>query len=79
MAQGRSSHGGRARPSEVAWRKGEYVAEILDGFTGTIQVDAYGGYTHLRKPFRKGGDPLRLAFCWARGRRNLIKANSKKG
>jgi transposase len=60
-------------------RKGEYAAEILDGFTGTIQVDAYGGYSHLATPKRTGGDPLRLAFCWAHGRRKLIKAQPKKG
>jgi transposase len=60
-------------------RKGEYAAEILDGFNGTIQVDAYGAYTHLATPKRTGGDPLRLAFCWAHGRRKLIKAKPKKG
>jgi transposase len=55
-------------------RKGEYAAEILTGFDGTIQVpshackhalpgkmDAYGGYTRLAKPVRKGGKPLQLA------------------
>ena len=60
-------------------RKGEYAAEILTGFNGTIQVDAYGAYTHLATPKRPGGDPLRLAFCWAHGRRKLIKAAPKKG
>jgi len=60
-------------------RKGEYAAEILDGFNGTIQVDAYGGYPHLATPDRTGGDPLKLAFCWAHGRRKLIKAKPKKG
>jgi transposase len=60
-------------------RKGEYAAEILKGFNGTIQVDAYGGYSHLATPKRPGGDPLRLAFCWAHGRRKLIKAKPKKG
>ncbi|MGK9260217.1 IS66 family transposase [Sinorhizobium meliloti] len=60
-------------------RNGEYAAEILDGFNGTIQVDAYGGYSHLATPERMGGDPLRLAFCWAHGRRKLIKAQPKKG
>ncbi|TQM90118.1 transposase [Roseinatronobacter monicus] len=60
-------------------RKGEYAAEILKGFNGTIQVDAYGAYTHLATPKRTGGDPLRLAFCWAHGRRKLIKAKPKKG
>jgi transposase len=60
-------------------RKGEYAAEILNGFNGTIQVDAYGGYAHLATPDRTGGDPLKLAFCWAHGRRKLIKAKPKKG
>ncbi|MDZ4137696.1 MAG: IS66 family transposase [Erythrobacter sp.] len=60
-------------------RKGEYADEILDGFSGTIQVDAYGGYSHLTKPVRKGGKPLQLAFCWAHGRRKLIAAKPKKG
>ena len=60
-------------------RKGEYAAEILTGFNGTIQVDAYGAYTHLATPERPGGDPLRRAFCWAHGRRKLIKAAPKKG
>lgn len=60
-------------------RKGEYAAEILNGFNGTIQVNAYGAYTHLATPKRPGGAPLRLAFCWAHGRRKLIKAKPKKG
>ncbi len=60
-------------------RKGEYAAEILHGFNGTIQVDAYGAYTHLATPKRTGGNPLRLAFCWAHGRRKLIKAKPQKG
>ena len=60
-------------------RKGAYADEILTGFEGTIQVDAYGGYTHLATSKRTGGTPLRLAFCWAHGRRKLIKAKPKKG
>ena len=60
-------------------RSGDYADEILDGFDGTIQVDAYGGYSHLAKPGRAGGKPLALAFCWAHGRRKLIKAKPKKG
>lgn len=56
----------------------EFAAEILDGVNGTIQVDAYGAYTHLATPKRPGGDPLRLAFCWAHGRRKLIKAKPRK-
>src|SRR5690606_38459905 len=27
----------------------------------------------------KGGEPLKLAFCWAHGRRKLIKAKPRKG
>ena len=60
-------------------RKGDYADEILMGFDGTIQVDAYGGYSHLAKPDRKGGMPLKLAFCWAHGRRKLIAAKPQKG
>ena len=75
--------GGTAPPGVVfhyrPGRKGEYAAEILAGFNGTIQVDAYGGYSHLATPKRTGGDPLRLAFCWAHGRHKLIKAQPKKG
>ncbi len=75
--------GGTAPPGVVfhyrPGRKGAYAAEILEGFNGTIQVDAYGGYTHLATSKRTGGDPLRLAFCWAHGRRKLIKAKPKKG
>lgn len=75
--------GGTAPPGVVfhyrPGRKGEYAAEILAGFNGTIQVDAYGGYSHLATPKRTAGDPLRLAFCWAHGRRKLIKAKPKKG
>ncbi|MEN8739409.1 MAG: IS66-like element ISRosp4 family transposase [Phaeobacter gallaeciensis] len=75
--------GGPAPPGVVfhyrPGRKGAYAAEILTGFNGTIQVDAYGAYTHLATPKRPGGDPLRQAFCWAHGRRKLIKAAPKKG
>lgn len=75
--------GGSAPPGVVfhyrPGRKGEYAAEILAGFNGTIQVDAYGGYSHLATPKRTGGDPLRLAFCWAHGRRKLLKAKPKTG
>ena len=60
-------------------RSGDYADEILDGFDGAIQVDAYGGYSHLAKPARKGGKPLALAFCWSHGRRKLIEAKPKAG
>jgi transposase len=75
--------GGPAPPGVVfhyhPGRAGKYAAEVLKGFNGTIQVDAYGAYTHLATPKRPGGDPLRLTFCWSHGRRKLIKATPKKG
>jgi transposase len=75
--------GGPAPPGVVfhyhPGRAGDYAAEILAGFDGTIQVDAYGGYSHLAKPARKGGKPLALAFCWSHGRRKLIAARPKAG
>ena len=80
----RGWNGGTPAPPGVVFhyrpgRKGEYADEILDGFNGTIQVDAYGGYAQLARPDREGGKPLQLAFCWAHGRRKLIKAAPKKG
>jgi len=60
-------------------RSGEHAEEILTGFEGTIQVDAYGGYDRLSKPDRIGGKPLNLAFCWSHGRRKLIEAKPKAG
>ena len=75
--------GGTAPPGVVfryrPGRKGEYAAEILDSFNGTIEVDAYGAYTQLATPNRTGDDPLRLALCWAHGRRKRIKAKPQKG
>ena len=53
-------------------RSGKYAAEILDGFNGTIQVDAYGGYTSLGTSKRMGGKPLALAYCWSHGRRASV-------
>src|SRR5690606_25529561 len=75
--------GGAAPPGVVfhyrPGRKSEYAAEILAGFNGTIQVDAYGAYTHLATPKRTGGAPLRLGCCRAHGRRKLIKAQPAPG
>lgn len=60
-------------------RSGEHAEDILSGFEGTIQVDAYGGYHRLSKATRTGGKPLKLAFCWSHGRRKLIEAKPKAG
>lgn len=60
-------------------RSGAHAGEILAGFDGTIQVDAYGGYGRLARKTRTGGAPLTLAFCWSHGRRKLIAAKPKAG
>lgn len=41
-------------PRGDRYRSGQYAAEILDSFNGTIQIDAYGGYSHLATRKRKG-------------------------
>lgn len=70
---------GGADPPAVAYvyapdRKAERPVEHLAGFTGTLQVDGYGGYAALA---RRG--EVTLAFCWAHVRRRfyeLAKAGS---
>lgn len=49
------------------------------GFNGVLQVDGYAGYHRLARPERKGGAPLRLAWCWSHGRREIIAATPKAG
>ena len=75
--------GGSAPPGVVfhyrPGRSGAHAEEILAGFEGTIQVDAYGGYDRLARNARTGGAPLKLAFCWSHGRRKLIAAKPKAG
>ncbi|KPH88014.1 hypothetical protein GLUCOINTEAF2_0203996 [Komagataeibacter intermedius AF2] len=57
-------------------RKGEHPADHLTGWTGILQSDAYGGYTHLAKPGRQPA-PVVPAGCWAHGRRGLFKIAEK--
>jgi hypothetical protein len=38
---------------------------------GILQLDGYTGYNRLTRPTRKGGDPIRVAHCWAHARRKL--------
>src|SRR4051794_10401303 len=42
--------------------------ELLQGFTGVLQTDAYAAYGKLADP-KRGGGPVRLAYCWAHWRR----------
>jgi len=76
-------HGGADPPIVVyhyaPGRGGEHAERILEGFDGVLQVDGYGGYHRLARPGRKGGAPLRLAWCWSHGRREIIGATPKAG
>ena len=49
-------------------RSGQYAEEILDGFSGTLQVDGYAGFNRLLK---RPAQDVRLAYCWAHARRKL--------
>ena len=64
---------GGADPPAVAYvyapdRKGERPIAHLDGFTGILQVDGYGGYKALA-----GRNTVKLAFCWAHARRRFYE------
>jgi transposase len=69
LGRGRSACGGlRLRPR--ARRGAEHPQRILGGFNGILQVDGYETYKTVSKG--RGPDaPLRLAHCWAHGRRKL--------
>jgi transposase len=59
-------------------RGGIHAEQILQGFSGILQVDGYAGYNRLIAPGRFGKD-IRLAYCWAHARRKLVEIirNSK--
>jgi transposase len=68
---------GGAAPPGVAFtyapgRSGQYANDILQGFTGILQVDGYAGYNRLIQPDR-AGPAIRLAYCWAHARRKLYE------
>jgi len=60
-------------------RGGVHAEQMLAGFNGVLQVDGYAGYNRLEKTGRQGGSPLRLAYCWSHGRREVIKAMPEVG
>ena len=60
-------------------RGGEHAERFLKGFDGILQVDGYAGYNRLTGPGRKGGAPLRLAFCWSHARRRLREIYDSSG
>lgn len=64
---------GGADPPAVVYvyapdRKAERPIAHLDGFTGILQVDGYGGYKTLA-----GRNAVSLAFCWAHVRRRFYE------
>jgi len=60
-------------------RGGAHAERMLEGFEGILQVDGYTGYNRLADDRREDGQPLRLAYCWAHARREIIKATPKAG
>jgi len=60
-------------------RGGKNAERFLHGFDGTLQLDGYTGYDRLTRPSRKGGDPIRVAHCWAHARRKLKEVFDRDG
>jgi transposase len=60
-------------------RAGENAEKILRGFDGILQLDGYQGYNRLTRPTRRGGDPIRVAHCWAHARRKLKEVFDRDG
>ena len=70
---------------QATGRSGQYADDILQGFTGILQVlshglqanhcratDGYAGYNLLIQPDRTG-PIIQLAYCWAHARRKLFE------
>ena len=60
-------------------RSGTHAETILHGFDGILQLDGYQGYNRLTRPSRKGGEPVRVAHCWAHARRKLKEVFDRDG
>jgi hypothetical protein len=75
--------GGEDPPAVVYFyapgRGGQNAETFLTGFDGILQIDGYQGYNRLTKPTRKGGDPIRVAHCWAHARRKLKEVFDRDG
>src|SRR5215510_2941709 len=79
--------GGRAPPAALYYasrdRRHEHPVRHLNGFSGILQADAYGGYNELYEASRPQG-PITPALCWAHARRQFfeladIAANARRG
>ena len=60
-------------------RSGKNAETVLRGFDGILQLDGYQGYNRLTRPSRMGGDPIRVAHCWAHARRKLKEVFDRDG
>ena len=52
-------------------RSGKYASEILQDFSGILQVDGYAGYNRVLD--LRDNAPIQLAYCWAHARRKLYE------
>src|SRR5215211_6168963 len=57
--------------------RGEHPAAHLAEFTGVLQVDGYRGFKRLLENRPPG--TIRLAFCWAHGRRRFYEIHQATG
>lgn len=68
------------RPPAVAYvytedRRYARAKEVLAGYTGILQVDGWGGFKRLigdENVTKTEIGPVRLAYCWAHGRRDFV-------
>src|ERR1700692_3647010 len=79
--------GGHEPPAAIYYasrdRRHEHPGRHLQGFTGLLQADAYGGYNALYDPSRMPG-AITPALCWAHARRQFfeladIATNARRG
>jgi len=56
-------------------RSGQYAEDILQNFSGILQVDGYAGYNRLLK---RAKQDVQLAYCWAHARRKLFEVARNK-
>ncbi len=59
-------------------RGGKHGEKLLEGFSGTLQIDGYSGYNRLRRSDRPDG-ALTLTACWAHARRGLKEVFDSSG
>jgi hypothetical protein len=83
LARDERGWGGNDPPGVVFFyapgRSGKNAETFLCGFEGTLQLDGYQGYNRLTRPSRTGGDPIRVAHCWAHARRKLKEVFDRDG